>query len=126
MRCAQDALWAFCSMHAFFLLIFQTGAHGTDVDVGWRPWVLSLPGAMLNSMGGRGRIDEAARFFRRVARWGACALIFATPSSPAKVHGGSRRPKAAASGPDHGDAPSMLFAAFAMNPVRAKSSQPSG
>lgn len=57
---------------------------------------------------------------------GRLRLVFAPPPPflPAKVHGGSRRPKAAASGPDHGDAPSMLFAAFAMNPVRAKSSRP--
>ena len=48
------------------------------------------------------------------------------PFLPAKVHGGSRRPEAAASGADHGAAPSMIFVAFAMNPVRAKRSQPAG
>ena len=59
---------AFCLCHAFLLLFFQTGEHGTDVDVGWRTWVLSLPCAMLNSMGGWGRIDKDARFCRRAAR----------------------------------------------------------
>ena len=41
----------FAQRHAFFLLFFQTGAHGTDVDVGWRPWALIIAVAMLNSMG---------------------------------------------------------------------------
>lgn len=77
----------FAQCHAFFLLFFFRQARMEPTStLGWRPWVLSLPGAMLNSMGGGARIDKNARFCGRVAR----ALILA-PSSPAKARGGLMR-----------------------------------
>ena len=76
----------FAQRHAFFLssFFFQTCAHGTDVDVGWRPWVLSLPGAMLNSMGGRGANRQRCASLSPAARRAACAWFSLPPSSPPK------------------------------------------
>ena len=113
-------------MLSFFLLFFS------DLRA-WnrrRRWLAALgpfiAGRNVEFNGREGGESTKMRVFVAGRPPGRLRLVFAPPFLPAKVHGGLRRPEAAASGADHGAAPSMLFAAFAMNPVRAKSSRPAG